>query len=110
MKRITVSIHPPSAVGGAFVAGTALLLAGMSWEPLAEPPQSLTVDGALRSALSPEQTAILNHMSFVYLSDDFGRTIAANLQNDVRSATPSVAIGDELWCAWAPSDCVLLDA
>jgi spermidine/putrescine ABC transporter ATP-binding subunit len=56
------------------------------------------------------EVAYYGDTSFVYLSDDSGRTISANLQNDVRSATPSVAIGDELWCAWAPSDCVVLSA
>jgi spermidine/putrescine ABC transporter ATP-binding subunit len=56
------------------------------------------------------EVAYYGETSFVYLSDDSGRTISANLQNDVRSATPSVTIGDELWCVWAPSDCVILDA
>ncbi len=62
---------------------------------------------SLRGKVS--EVAYYGDTSFVYVMDDAGRTISANLQNDARSAQPSVAIGEELWCAWNPADSLVLD-
>ncbi len=59
---------------------------------------------------SVSEVAYYGDMSFVYVTDDTGRTISANLQNEARSVAPSVTVGQELWCAWKPGDSLLLEA
>jgi spermidine/putrescine ABC transporter ATP-binding subunit len=54
------------------------------------------------------EVAYYGGSSFVYVTDDSGRTISVNLQNEARTVQPGVSIGDELWCAWKPSDSLLL--
>ena len=61
---------------------------------------------AVRGKVS--EVAYYGGSSFVYVTDDTGRTISVNLQNEARTAEPGVTIGDELWCAWKPRDSLLL--
>jgi spermidine/putrescine ABC transporter ATP-binding subunit len=56
------------------------------------------------------EVAYYGGSSFVYVTDDTGRTISVNLQNEARTTEPGVTIGDELWCAWKPSDSLLLSS
>jgi ABC-type Fe3+/spermidine/putrescine transport system ATPase subunit len=56
------------------------------------------------------EVAYYGDTSFVFLTDDAGRNISANVQNESRSTTPAVAIGDELWCSWQPADTLVLTA
>ncbi len=63
---------------------------------------------ALRGKVS--EVVYYGDNSFVYVTDALGRTISANLQNESRSADPTVTIGEELWCAWNPSDSLVLSA
>jgi len=46
--------------------------------------------------------------SHVYLENETGVPISANLKNAVRTMTPSISIGDELWMSWSPSDTLVL--
>jgi spermidine/putrescine ABC transporter ATP-binding subunit len=61
---------------------------------------------ALRGKVN--EVAYYGDTSFVYLTDDAGRTISANLQNEARRAEPTVIIGEALWCVWSPSDSLIL--
>ena len=54
------------------------------------------------------EVAYYGDTSFVYLQDDLGRTIFANVQNNSRQIQSKVEIGEELWCAWQPDDSLLL--
>ena len=54
------------------------------------------------------EIAYYGDVSFVFMTDSQGRTISAHLQNATRGDGQSVAIGQELWCAWRPEDSVLL--
>ena len=69
-----------------------------------EPPGESAI--ALHGRVS--EVVYFGDTSFVYVTDDAGRTISANLRNDARRAAMPIAIGDELWCSWRPEDCVVL--
>ncbi len=56
------------------------------------------------------EVAYYGDTSFVYLEDEKGRRIFANLQNDSRKTSPTVEIGETLWCAWKPSDSLVLSS
>ncbi len=61
---------------------------------------------ALRGRVS--EVAYYGDTSFVFITDDSGRSISVNLQNEARSTAQRVKIGDELWCSWDPDDTLLL--
>ena len=63
---------------------------------------------SLRGRVS--EIAYYGDTSFVYLEDEKGRKIFANLQNDSRKTSPTVEIGQSLWCAWNPSDSLVLSS
>ncbi len=46
--------------------------------------------------------------SHVYLENATGITIAANVANSARSATPTITVGEELWVSWEPADTLVL--
>jgi spermidine/putrescine transport system ATP-binding protein len=46
--------------------------------------------------------------SHIYLENETGVSISANLKNAVRTTTSSISIGDELWMSWNPSDTLVL--
>ncbi len=48
--------------------------------------------------------------SHVFLENATGVTITANVPNEARTTTPSIAIGDELWLSWEPADTLVLTA
>ncbi len=46
--------------------------------------------------------------SHVFVMLDSDRTLSAIFQNEARSATPAVEVGQELWCSWDPRDTLIL--
>ena len=54
------------------------------------------------------EVAYYGDVSFVYLVDDMGRSISANLQNASRAGHAAVKVGDKLWCSWDPADSIIL--
>ncbi|MFQ5466837.1 MAG: ABC transporter ATP-binding protein, partial [Kiloniellaceae bacterium] len=54
------------------------------------------------------QVAYFGGASHVYLALDSGQAISATLQNEARSADPTVNVGDEMWCSWNPRDTLIL--
>ena len=61
---------------------------------------------ALRGRVS--EVAYFGDTSHVYLRLESGQTLSANLQNEARTATPSVSVGEDLWCSWDPRDTLVL--
>ncbi|MGH6946377.1 MAG: TOBE domain-containing protein, partial [Kiloniellales bacterium] len=61
---------------------------------------------ALKGRVS--QIAYYGETSHVFLTLDGGHTINANVQNEQRTVSPLVAVGDELWCSWDTRDVLLL--
>ena len=54
------------------------------------------------------EVAYYGDESHIFVENPTGVVINANLPNDRRSTTPSVAIGDELWLSWTPADTLVL--
>ena len=54
------------------------------------------------------EVAYYGDESHVFLENATGVTITANVPNEARTTTPSIAIGDELWLAWEPADTLVL--
>jgi spermidine/putrescine ABC transporter ATP-binding subunit len=54
------------------------------------------------------EVAYYGDVSFVYLVDEMGRSISANLQNASRAGHAAVKVGDKLWCSWDPADSIIL--
>ena len=54
------------------------------------------------------EIAYYGDSSHVFVTDDDGRSITANLQNDSRSTGAPVVVGDRLWCSWKLEDTLLL--
>lgn len=54
------------------------------------------------------EVAYYGDESHIFVENPTGVVITANLPNDRRSTTPSVAIGDELWLSWMPEDTLVL--
>ena len=71
-----------------------------------EPPGGDLV--SLRGKVS--EVAYYGDISHVFVTDDKGRTISANLQNEARSTTQTFTVGQDLWCAWRPDDSLLLSS
>ncbi|MFQ5773393.1 MAG: ABC transporter ATP-binding protein [Kiloniellaceae bacterium] len=61
---------------------------------------------ALRGKVS--EIAYYGDTSHVYVALDSGPTISAHLRNEARSAAPTIAVGEELWCSWDPRDTLVL--
>ena len=54
------------------------------------------------------QVAYYGDTSHVLVTLDSGHTLSAVFQNEVRSASPAVQIGQKLWCSWNPRDTLIL--
>jgi len=54
------------------------------------------------------ELAYFGDESHVYLENETGVSVSANLKNAVRTTTSSISIGDELWMSWSPSDTLVL--
>jgi spermidine/putrescine ABC transporter ATP-binding subunit len=54
------------------------------------------------------ELAYYGNESHVYLQNDTGVSMSANLKNAVRTTTSSISIGDELWMSWSPTDTLVL--
>ena len=54
------------------------------------------------------QIAYYGDTSHVFVVLEGGQTLSANLQNEARSATLTVAVGEEVWCSWDPGDVLVL--
>jgi spermidine/putrescine ABC transporter ATP-binding subunit len=54
------------------------------------------------------ELAYYGNESHVYLQNETGTPISANLKNAVRTTTPSISVGDELWMSWSPADMLVL--
>ena len=54
------------------------------------------------------QIAYYGDTSHVFVVLESGQTLSANLQNEVRSVTQSMTVGDEVWCSWDPGDVLVL--
>jgi len=67
-------------------------------------------DGMVALRGKVNEVAYYGDTSFVYVTDESGRTISVNLQNEARRAEPAVSVGDSLWCAWNPNDSLILNA
>jgi len=65
-------------------------------------------DGRISLPGKVSQIAYYGGASHLFMTLDSGQTINANLQNDVRSANPTFALGEALWCFWAPGDMLVL--
>ena len=55
------------------------------------------------------QVAYYGATSHVLMILDSGYSLSAVFQNEARSASPAVQIGQELWCSWDPRDTLILD-
>ena len=71
-----------------------------------EPAQPAADRVSLHGKVS--EVAYYGENSFVFVTDDAGRSISVTLQNEARDTNASVSIGDELWCSWDPGDTLLL--
>jgi len=60
----------------------------------------------LRGTVS--QIAYYGDTSHVFVALESGQTISANAQNEARSATLSIAVGEDVWCSWDPGDVLIL--
>ena len=56
------------------------------------------------------EVAYYGDTSNVFITDDAGRAVSANIQNEVRRTAPQVSVGDDLWCSWDPRDTLVLIA
>jgi spermidine/putrescine transport system ATP-binding protein/putrescine transport system ATP-binding protein len=54
------------------------------------------------------QIAYYGDTSHVFVTLESGRTLSANLQNEARSTTLGIAVGEEVWCSWDPGDVLVL--
>ena len=54
------------------------------------------------------EIAYYGDSSHVFVTDDDGRSITVNLQNEARRTAAPVVVGDQLWCSWSPEDTLLL--
>jgi ABC-type Fe3+/spermidine/putrescine transport system ATPase subunit len=54
------------------------------------------------------EVAYFGNESHIYLENATGVPVSVNLKNATRTTTPNVAIGDELWMSWDPSDTLVL--
>jgi spermidine/putrescine ABC transporter ATP-binding subunit len=61
---------------------------------------------ALKGQVS--QVAYYGDTSYIFVRLGSGQTISVNLQNEARSIDPRVAVGQDLWCSWDPSDTLVL--
>ena len=94
------------ASSGAVVGEVGIAVRPEKLRLLRQPPAEagLMFKGTVR------EVAYYGDVSFVFLSDEQGRTVSANLQNASRATGATVAVGDEFWCSWRPEDAVLLTA
>jgi len=78
-------------------------------------PEKLRVDreqpGPERISFRGRVTDVAYHgdSSWVFVTDDAGQSVMIALQNEARSTSPRVAVGDEIWVSWAPADTLLLN-
>lgn len=56
------------------------------------------------------EIAYYGDTSFVFITDDAGHSVSANIQNEARRTTGNFSIGDELWCTWDAGDTLVLTA
>lgn len=54
------------------------------------------------------QIAYYGDTSHVFVTLESGQILSANLQNEARSATLSIAVGEDVWCSWDPGDVLVL--
>jgi ABC-type Fe3+/spermidine/putrescine transport system ATPase subunit len=54
------------------------------------------------------EVAYYGSESTVFLDNATGTPIIVNVTNEARRATPTVAVGDNLWLSWAPADTLVL--
>ena len=102
---------------------------GQLWLPVAAGVQAPPEAGAVGIAVRPEkvrlrrqggeanriglrgtvnQIAYYGDTSHVFVTLESGRTLSANLRNEARSVTLGIAVGEEVWCSWDPSDVLVL--
>ena len=65
-------------------------------------------DGRISARGTVSQIAYYGDTSHVFLTLDDGHTISAHFQNEARSATPTIDVGEILWCSWDPVDTLVL--
>ena len=77
-------------------------------------PENVRIHGEAESGgrISPHGTVsqvfYYRDTSHVLMTLDSGHTLSAVFQNEVRSASPAVQIGQKLWCSWNPRDKLIL--
>ena len=54
------------------------------------------------------QIAYYGDTSHVFVVLESGQILSANLQNEVRSVTLPIAVGEDVWCSWDPGDVLVL--
>ena len=54
------------------------------------------------------QVAYYGDTSHVLVILDSGHTLSAVFQNQARTVSPAVQIGQKLWCSWNPRDTLIL--
>ena len=102
LGRLSLPGEGAGATGGAGEVGIAVRPEKVRIER-ARPAESRV---ALHGKVS--EVAYYGETSSIFVTDDAGRGIAVNLQNEARSTTPAVSVGDELWCSWDPDDTLVL--
>lgn len=55
-----------------------------------------------------QQVAYYGDSSQVFVVGEEGQSLMTSVQNEERSTTPRIAVGDEVWCSWSPGDTLLL--
>jgi len=77
-------------------------------------PEKLRLDKAEPSAdrirFRGKVTDIAYHgdSSWVFVSDPAGHSLMTAIQNEARSTTPAVVVGEEVWVSWSAGDTLLL--
>jgi len=65
-------------------------------------------DGSVAFQGNVTEIAYYGEASVIYVTNESGHIVTANLQNEVRSTAPRVAVGENLWCCWDPKDTLVL--
>ncbi len=60
----------------------------------------------LRGAVT--EVAYYGDESHVFVANETGVAIVANVPNEARSTRPTIAIGDQLWVSWDAADTLVL--
>ncbi len=66
-------------------------------------------DGRIGYRGTVSDVAYHGETSWVFVGDESGHSVLVALQNEARSTTPRVTVGEEIWVSWAPGDTLVLE-